>query len=186
MNDRPSRDLRSTLALVNEWLRFAEAKNGALVVASLGVAVALLQMDPSTDGYLRIPPWYARFMLAQLLLATGAALGSFLPRTNIGRLLPKGAKKETDNLFFFAHIAKYSPKFYLKALTEDLAVREEKPSRSELGLAEQIVVNARIANWKFMCSTWAIRFLMSALFTPVVAFLAEYLLNRRHGLDAEA
>lgn len=170
--------LRDILHSVNDWLRYAEAKNGAIVVSSLALVVGGLQV---LQSYSDIPPLlraYLILVLAQLLLASCISLVSFLPRTNIGRLLPKGDKAESDNLLFFAHIAKYSPKYFLESVRELEGLDTDSATGLECSFSEQAVVNARIALWKFHCSTWAIRAFLSALVTPPLVMVIERQLEK--------
>ena len=61
---------------------------------------------------------YVALLLAQLLLATGIGITSFLPVTDIGRLLPRGEKTKADNLLFFGDLAKYSPSHLLSEIAK--------------------------------------------------------------------
>ena len=159
--------------LVNDWLKYAETKNGAIVgLASAAAAVALAALsDRASD------PWPVTLGLALavacLVLSLLVGLASFLPQTNFTRVLAgrPGAPAAEDNLFFYGHLAKYAP----RPLAEAVARRYvgDNPgvgpvSDGHVDLAAQIATNARITLWKLRLFTVAV-----ALFAlAVLAFAA--------------
>jgi hypothetical protein len=111
---------------VNEWLRFAEAKNGILLAFSGAGVTATVTVLATAEN---IP----RSLLIGLLITTSlfcvCALVcslSFLPKTNLERLLwlqsrPKNSNilvKDTDNLYFYGDLQKYDPTKLLNALNQ--------------------------------------------------------------------
>lgn len=119
--------------LVNDWLKYAEAKNGAIVgLASAAAAVALAALTERTDE-----PWPVALGLGLaeicLVLSLLVGLGSFLPQTNLGRLLAGRRRDPTDedNLFFYGDLAKYAP----RPLAEAVARRYvgDKPGVAPVG-----------------------------------------------------
>lgn len=173
--------LSRTLSLVNEWLRFAEAKNGAIVAAAFGVAFGITQLIPK--GFFAEIGWpqlYVIAFLSQLFLSVCMGVTSFLPVTDIRKLLPSGEKSETDNLLFFGDLMKYSPDALLAEVQErQLPEAVDGASRIDRDFAEQIIINARITSWKFICSKWAIRLFLSALLTPILVVPGIALTRRR-------
>jgi hypothetical protein len=165
--------LRYMLGLVNDWLRYAEAKNAALIAANGAAIVSVLQTAGSLDQLHIV--W--RIYLYQLvsLSSFGLLLGltSFLPTVDFGSVRPKAAKKAGDNLLFFAVAARFSPEYYLSLFYD--AHGEQMPARAhahELLYAHQIVVNSRITLWKmnrFKVAAWAS---ICAFLTPPLALLA--------------
>ncbi len=43
--------LKYVLSLINEWLRFAEAKNAALVAADTGIVLGVISVFSGHTGY---------------------------------------------------------------------------------------------------------------------------------------
>lgn len=173
--------LSGLLESTNEWLRYAEAKNGAIVAAALALSMGLLSLLDWTTPIFDWSGtrWYVVAIGIQLIGAACVALASFLPRTEIGRLIPRGDKSDSDNLLYFGHVAKYSPKFLVQTMRKLASLDTDSSSAIERAYAEQVVVNSRIAWWKLRCATWAIRLFLAAIITPVGAFFLETWLSRR-------
>lgn len=173
------------MAQVNEWLKFAEAKNGALVV--LNSAVVALSIPPAIASH----PWtdLAQLWLwtSWLLLAAGLliALLSFLPATQIPFLDPAQPTSPNDNLIFFGHARNYDVEEYLHALRERTGAPHD--SGWERDVAGQIITNAKIASWKYSCFKGALWCTIAAIVTPVLAgltFGGISIWRRVHGLDS--
>jgi hypothetical protein len=165
--------LRHTLGLVNEWLRYAEAKNAVLVAANGATIVGVLQTAGSLDQLHLAWRIYLYNLVALAAVALLLGLTSFLPTVDFGRVMPKGAKKAGDNLFFFGAAARFSPEYYLHQYyqshgTSMPAVAPEH----EVMYANQIVVNSRITLWKmnrFKAAAWVSA---CAFLTPPMALIA--------------
>src|SRR4051794_19681545 len=105
--------LQYILAQINDWLKFAEAKNGALVAAAIAIIIGLLQANvspgscPANLDFLPLCKWYYVTTLPLWIAAGGVvALSSFLPQTAIPYVFSKPIQK-SDNLLFFGEIANY-------------------------------------------------------------------------------
>lgn len=153
--------LLDLLRLCNDWLKFAETKNVGIV----GLAGSGLTFIVVALGFLRdegiAPAAGVALTLASLLMALSLLAGvwSFMPATSTPRWmrLDVGEPRPDDNLFYFAHTAKYAP----GALAEAVARRYEgqsDPAISDLhrDLAGQLVVNGRIALQKLRLFRWAV------------------------------
>jgi hypothetical protein len=139
--------LKYIFELVNDWLKFAEAKNGALLVAASGLAFATAkQLSRLSNNPCQ--HWWCSMGIGLLLISVLLCLFSLLPQVNF--LWPFSLRETSheDNLFFFGHIAGYSAQNYLAALyaAENLVSAERK---LELDLAAQIVTNSRLTSRKF-------------------------------------
>ena len=137
------------LSRVIDWLKFAEAKNtGAVGLSStgLGVIVTFLVAGPPAPD---IAGAGLAIGAVTLMLSLMLAVASFLPSTNLEKLLT-GARKEpaaADNLIFYGHIARYEPRGLARAIAEHyfgLSGEAAEPTRFALDLAGQIVTNAQI------------------------------------------
>lgn len=171
------------LAQVNDWLKFAEAKNGALVVFNSTVLIASVQMVAE-----RLPDHPAGHLyLGSLWVFVGAglviALFSFLPSTAIPLLGAGERRAERDNLLFFGDIKKYAPADLMDAIRARYAFETPPDARWERDVCEQIVINARITTWKYTCFRVAMWATLYGLLTPVLgAFVGGilYLWNKAH------
>jgi hypothetical protein len=152
--------LTAILGMVNDWLKFAEAKNLALAgFTGTGAAVALAAYAELDDPAV----WQSvGFLLAVGVLLSGlvCALLSFLPQTNLTAWLaePRGRPAPDDNLYFYGHLVKYAPRHLAEAVARRYLDRhaEDEPSASDVDLAAQIVANARITVWKLRLFSWSV------------------------------
>jgi len=149
----------STLAKVMEMIKYAEAKNLALLTFNLAILVALsgiLTLDFS-KAYVWIP-------LIFWGLSTLLSIISFVPITNSTKqTLIKGL-----NLTYFGDIAKLSSEEFHKLISVDYCSDDKYCSL----ISDQIVINSRIANRKFDFFKLAIRTLfVITLLLYVVDFL---------------
>ncbi|MFE8598329.1 Pycsar system effector family protein [Archangium violaceum] len=170
--------LQYILSQVNDWLKFAEAKNAALVAASIATIIGLLQAnikpDPPPNSFQIIHSFKFFYLnsLPWLLGCSGLiSLISFLPKTTIPFITSKAGKKDTDNLLFFGDIAKYDTDDYTKALQKSWQTTPSSIGDESKHLSEQIVVNSGIAVWKYSCFKLALWFAIAAAATPIAAII---------------
>lgn len=157
--------LDKTLAKTNDWLKFAEAKNGAIVAVictvMFGVNRVIFSMEELPD-YLLIY-LLAFFILSSLSLVI--SLCSFIPRLKKPFWLKVEEKSSRDNPFYFGDVCKYDGYSYLKLL----GITDSNQNRIVEKLADQIVINSRIAFLKYGLFTTSAWLFVSALITPVGA-----------------
>jgi hypothetical protein len=151
MADPLKATLLDMLRLVNDWLKFAEAKNGGVIgLSSAAIAVLLRYIEGTgANGFLID----GLFIVGSgcLVLSVLFGMTSFLPQTDLLRLKSRrrGKPSRSDNLFYFGHLAKYSARHLAEEVTEryvgskDISVEDV-----HVALASQIVINARITVWK--------------------------------------
>ena len=172
--------LLTILEMVNEWLQFAEAKNAGLVALdALGLA-AILTILPESE----VPDPVARGLVAAsllLLLSLGISMWSFIPRSDIGKLVSAARRqpRATDNLYFYGDVCGYRP----EQLAAEIACRYDKigtydPRQhpSHVDLASQIIANSRITvakNGYFRVATWIALLALAASAVGMVVALVE-------------
>lgn len=147
MEDR----LERILTRVVDWLKFAEAKNAALLTLNAGAAAGIIGW---LGGDQVPPPWLTpavQLGLALIVVSAVVALASFLPVVNIDWLRRRGKHTDTRSVLFFAEIAGSDPGSYLELLRKaaGLGAEAPPPTRLERDYAIQIVVNSEIATAKF-------------------------------------
>ncbi|HEU0113858.1 MAG TPA: Pycsar system effector family protein [Thermomicrobiales bacterium] len=155
--------LLELLKLVNDWLKFAEAKNVGIVgLASGAMSVLLVAL-----GFLREA---GLTLVSSLFVGAGAAclavslligVYSFFPATAMPRWMRMRLEppRADDNLYFFGHAAKYDP----TSLAVAVARRYERTPDPVVGalhtdLAAQLIVNARITMQKLRLFRWSVGF----------------------------
>lgn len=88
------------LKLVNDWLKFAEAKN-AVIMAIAGTAIFnLIRLLITTELHIIADIYIAQLVIC-LTFSFLIALSSFVPITNYLFILPKDKTAESDNLLFW-------------------------------------------------------------------------------------
>lgn len=167
MEDR----LKYILSLVNNWLKFAESKNAALLAADTTLALGLLKMLQSNVLSNQFLILYISFSILILILSAIICLISFLPQLIIPWLATTHRPSETDNLLFYGDIAKYDPQRYLLLLHNQVTKDTPEIDLYEEDIAEQIIVNSRIALRKFRLFNMALWLNVVAGLTPIGAII---------------
>lgn len=139
-------NLKEIFKNVNDWLKYAEAKNGILLGFNGAVIFGILKLfsgNPEWDNFgIFIGKYYHYGVPFLLIISTIILLVSFLPKTKMIKL---GDNKKPDkvNVLFFSH---------LKTLTPDELLKElgiENSTIMERSYAQQIVINSGISAAKF-------------------------------------
>lgn len=165
--------LEDTFNKVNDWLKYAEAKNG-VHLALLGTSifgVTSLYKDIFKPNYILNVFFYIYIGLAITSLII--SLLSFLPVLIPKRLL-RGKIKENDNLTFFEHIIKYKPKIYLEKIIDKYYQDEPKESIHKVHyqhLADQIIRNSKIAHRKFKIFSIALYITLTAIGSMILGII---------------
>lgn len=160
--------LSETFLNVSEWLKFAEQKNAALIAFNSAMSVGILAVMPSVDAsicWLRCLGFASIFFL---WLGAVVSLWSFIPAVRIPKPRDWSGGLLDDNLLFFGHIAKHTPKSYLDAVLKLTESTDVTPSRLDKQYAEQIVTNAQIAMRKYNLFADALWLTLSAFLTPLI------------------
>jgi FlaA1/EpsC-like NDP-sugar epimerase len=144
-------DLQYIFSNVNEWLKFSEAKNIALLTvngASFFVVLQTLNSDLKLSSTIVYCLWLLSFILIISMFFHFLAL---IPKVKSPRSKRGMNGSEEDNLYFYGHISKYTAPNYLAALKKKYSneiVTTFHPE--ELDLANQIIVNSKITYWKYI------------------------------------
>lgn len=145
--------LKYLLSLNSDWVKFAETKNAALLVAASGLVLMLLDHYPARTlaSGVRACFWVGG---VSLTISSLICLISFIPHLTIPLIGRTEVPQTGDNLMFFRDIAKYSASEYLDAL-----YRAEGSSpvvnKIQSDLAAQVIANACISLKKFRYYTVA-------------------------------
>lgn len=173
---------------VNDWLKFAEAKNAALVAADGAAGFAALAVLVSSEDKLKI--WvsiYLYLFVFFVLCSAVVALFSIVPQTRILLAKPKEEQSETDNLLFYGDIAKYKPSEYLAALSRRYSI-SQTPSNLETDYAQQIIINSQIALNKYFIFRIAVWFAIAAVvnFIPALILFAVFNAKQQRTVNSVA
>ncbi|MCP4350085.1 MAG: hypothetical protein GY795_31785 [Desulfobacterales bacterium] len=167
--------LKNIFSNVNDWLKFAEAKNGILTGFNGGAVFTVLtaflfNKDMAIIKNNFVKAYFTCFAICATLSLI-IALVSFLAKIEIPWLF-KAEAHPSGNLIFFGDIRKYTEKNYLDALKNALSIENKKPhTKMEEFYANQIIVNSKIAMQKNTLFNAALWFTISAIITPVLAIM---------------
>jgi hypothetical protein len=151
--------LTGSLDRTIDFIKFAEAKNAALLTFGSGCAAAIASVliaeanaaRAGTSTSIPIPGLATAFTIAMALFAVAIliALWSFLPS-----LRPQAFHRDPNqstNLLYFGHVAKYDAVAFRQNIRARYLARSG-PTLSEDyldDLSDQIAINSAIANQKF-------------------------------------
>lgn len=160
MEDR----LRNIFQTVTDWLRFAEAKHGALLAANVAVLAIVAQSEDAVNIW-----WLS--IVGRALLAFSALLStvSFIPIFRPEAQPRRDSSVTPASLIYFNEVAAVTPARYL-ALMFAMTNEARQPSGIELDYAGQIVAVSRIACHKFRLFEWAAGFFFAGLISSLFAY----------------
>ena len=177
--------LMTILPIVNDWLKFAEAKNAILLgFSGAGITATITYLSAASN----IPKSVeAGFLITTFLLCICSFICSisFLPKTDLERIVWKRSRpgrnfttSDNDNFYFFGHLYKYQePKLidainrlYLRGKIQDLQ------NKKYADLANQIIVNSEIAYLKFKIFSWALYFLIGSIFSIPICIVVNLII----------
>lgn len=168
--------LESIFKNVNEWLKFAEQKNAALVVLNGSSIWGFSLILRNTTNLSRCELLFSSSGYLLLTLSVLLCLLSFMPILQ-NPWLPIGKKHESDNCLYFGHIAKYDEFDYLKILASKLQTNSNSFNNFELDMASQVLINSKITIAKYQKFQVALTLTMVSLLFLSVAMFSIYILR---------
>ncbi|MHB1350324.1 MAG: Pycsar system effector family protein [Desulfobulbaceae bacterium] len=160
--------LDKTLSKTNDWLKFAEAKNGALIAIACTVLLGVFRAVSNLNSIHIIFKAYLCSFFLFCSIALTISLLSFIPRLKPPFWFKNIENPDKDNPFFFGHACKYNSYNYLELFNISGSSSVDK---TELRLADQIITNSKIAFLKYEMFSIAAWCFLSAFLTPVGALL---------------
>lgn len=153
---------------IGDWLKFAEAKNAALITFDSACIFVI------GEYFLNLQSGFLKTTLATILIififsvilcliSLIASVGKF---NFLDSIFKKRTCTENDNLLFYKDIAKYEPTEYYKKIQEILNESNGNiNSKLELNISKQIVILSEIAYRKYVIFNVA----ASLSFVPFIA-----------------
>ncbi|MQX70033.1 Pycsar system effector family protein [Sinorhizobium meliloti] len=170
------RVLTSTLGRVIDFLKFAEAKNAALLTFASAWILASVNLLNGSNGLSAV--WRIGFTFALPVFVGAAilALCSFLPKTLLSQFYKD--PEQTKALLYFGDAATFEPAAYRERIRERYFPPEgESATRNYLDdLSVQITVNSQITTSKLKLFNTGALFVLLALL--ILAFPAVITLCR--------
>ena len=168
--------LQKMFTNINEWLKFAEAKNFGLITLNAAIVFGLSQANFEKDSVLRFASFY--ILLPSLYISFFFSLLSFFPvlrkiskgenfiSAGISKYITKG--KKFESIHFYGYLRKlnkteFITEFKLKTnSTQEFTLYEEE-------LVTQILHNSRITWLKFQLFKLAGFFtLIGVIISPII------------------
>lgn len=137
---------------VNNWLKFAEAKNAAIIAYNSVILAGIASYITSNQN---IPNLLGSFLIISsclILISSLIGLISFAPQTKIINYTKKGEILDSDNLLYWGHLKNYTPLQLLKKLNTSKTSENNNDSEFtiiEIDYAQQIIMNSQIADKKY-------------------------------------
>jgi len=143
-------ELKYILATVNDMLKFAEAKNGGLIIFNSGLVIGILSSYNNIHS--AVYKWVILFGIVCFGVSVFLSIISQFPKTENIFFNKENIAK--PNLYFFEHLSNLDEAGFIDAFKEE----EKKFDASGLDklVINQILVNARIAQTKFTIFKFAI------------------------------
>ena len=175
--------LKDILENMNSWLKFAENKNAAIIAFNSAVLFGIVSILIQVTVIPRVIRYYLCFAVLMLGFGIISSLLSFLPQLRLPWFFTRALADEKDNLLYFGHAARYTPDSYVKTFSKVLKRKVDQTTPLEKWYAEQIVMNSRIAMYKYRWFMVALWFTIAAFATPITPIigLVIYLLDRKEG-----
>ena len=157
---------------VNDWLKFAEAKNAMLIAFNGASIVGTIRLfDIVTINNSIFLSNYVLFVNICLIFSTVNCLVSFAPRVNIFKGIYSSGK--IPNVLFYEYLKGKSSKEIYQEITGDPDYK--KSTTFEKDLAEQIKQNSIIASRKLSHFTISVWITISAYISlPVAGIFCLY------------
>ncbi|WP_395373459.1 Pycsar system effector family protein [Marinicella sp. W31] len=170
-------ELKEILSSVTDWLKFAETKNAVLVTTS-GVgfwSLIRLLLNQNFSFYLELYFFsFSLFFFGSFLIG----LLSFLPVLNYSIIIPRqsGRKK---NILYFGYLATLSKSDLVKEYHNVSNQPGNEVSEIDSMMAEQIILNSRIALTKYKFFEYGVNSIVLGALTPIIGCVLLIVIKKR-------
>lgn len=142
-------ELKFIFANVNDWLKFAEAKHGGLIVFNAGFIIGIISSYTDIQHLFYKPT----ILIGVLCFGISAFLSLISQFPTTQNLFYSKKAISNPNLYFFGHLSSLDNQSFTNAYKAiDTAFT---PSNFDHHLIQQILTNARIAQAKLESFKWA-------------------------------
>ena len=163
--------LESTLNQIVDWLKFAEAKNAALVGIGCATIFGVVRLYSSLSIESDLITLYVTSFTIFVAAAIVISLTSFIPRVAPPFWIKMPDKEEGDNPLFFGHACKYSKRTYLELFNRYSELDSHKECKLELAFCDQIVNNSKVSFIKYRVFSSAVFLFLAGVLTPLGALV---------------
>ena len=170
-------ELKHIFSIVNDWLKFAESKNGALLAINSGIFLSFFSWLSENLDQL-IPKAKIIILISIILLSISIVICilSFMPKLIITKNTPESSNNDPESIIFFKSISTYkNANIFLEDLIRKMDLKKVCVTEFEIDYANQIINNSKIALLKFQMFNAAVITTSASLFgilTMVVCCIA--------------
>ncbi len=157
-------DIKYIFDNINDWLKFAEAKNGMLIAFDSAALCAIISLLKNNKLFCADLVYYSYLSLFLLVISIIVLLYSFVPQFS---LKDKTSDIDIDklNLTYFFDLAKLDYEEFEEKLANDFSLELKT---FESGLLIQVINNSKIAVFKYVCFKIAVWLNLAILLTPFI------------------
>jgi hypothetical protein len=136
-------ELKYIFSNINEWLKFAEAKHGGLIVLNAGLVVGIL------SSYSNIQPFiYKTTILIGIICFGISVFSSIISQFPITSNIFYNKKEiHNANIYFFGHLSHFDHQLFVNEFKK--VDSSFTPTKFDNDLINQILINSRITQTKF-------------------------------------
>lgn len=136
-------ELKYIFSNVNDWLKFAEAKHGGLVVLNAGLVVGILSSYSNIQNFILKPT-----ILIGIICFGISVFLSIISQFPITQQVFHNKKSiQNPNLYFFGHLSHFDSQTFIDEFKK--GDTNFIPSKFDSDLINQILTNARITQAKY-------------------------------------
>ena len=164
---------------VNNWLKFAESKNAALLIFNSALGFNLVRITTSVSNLNIHINYCLKVCVVFVAFSACLCLMSFVPIVKIPSLHQTDiSEPKNQNFIFWNQIAKHTPETYRKALLKEKIIdKQESQQKFTQDICSQIVINSRIAVKKYTFFNIAIWMAVVPVVISVVLGLINFVLS---------
>jgi hypothetical protein len=161
---------------VNNWLKFAEAKNAALVAFNSAAVAGIMQAYPTDKPDLMV---FKGIMIALFSISICISIYTFLPILSKTFSYQKyeeskfESEKPNLNSLFYGHHCKITSKQLLTLINIKTPIENQKIPNLEMDIADQIITNSEITMSKYKLFTLAGYFTFAGVVMGIVIVFSK-------------
>lgn len=167
----------------NQWLKFAESKNGALIALDSALLIGVFSLFTKSSS-LKVLNYYFLWIISFLIISMVISSLSFIPVLSKDKQDKVSSKEigQDKNILFFSVIKDLTSNEYLDLLAKKIENKDFEIIDYTEDYAEQIVTNSRIADNKYKLFKWALYFFVTGILPPMgLVFIGLWFYGKSKG-----
>ena len=136
-------ELKYIFSNINDWLKFAEAKHGGLIVLNAGLVVGILSSYTNIQAFIFKPT----ILIGVICFGISVFLSIISQFPVTQNIFYNKKEVQNPNLYFFGHLSHFDDQTFIDEFKK--VDNNFSPTKFDTDLINQILVNARITQAKF-------------------------------------